>query len=96
MKKRNVILTLLFAAFFAKGAQAGGVKSGSPDAGVVADSQESEKLEEANALLQRLAEIGALDVDESENVKVKKSVLDELRKQGRVKEIQARAGIVCD
>jgi len=96
MRKSNVILTLLFAAFFAKAAQAGGVTSGSPDAAVASDSQQSQKIEEANALLQRLAELGALDVDENENVKVKKSVLDELKKQGRVKEMQARAGIVCD
>jgi hypothetical protein len=96
MKKRNMILTILIAACFGNAAQAGGVKSGSPDAEVVTDTQGAEKIDEANALLQRLAEIGALDVDENENVKVKKSVLDELRKQGRVKEIQARAGIVCD
>ena len=96
MKNRNVILTLIFAALLTKGAHAAGVGNGDADARIATDTQESEKIAEANALLNRLAEIGALDVDENENVKVKKSVLDELRKQGRIKEIQARFGSICD
>lgn len=96
MKKQELILTMLLTAFVAKGAQAAGVRGGNADARIATDAQEEAKIEETNALLNRLAEIGALDVDENENVKVKKSVLDELRKQGRIKEIQARFGSICD
>lgn len=93
MKQRNVILTMIFASLFAKGAAAADVEL---RVGSVYDAKDAEKIEEANVLLKRLAELGALDIDENQNIHVKKSVLDKLKEQGRVQEIQARAGSICD
>lgn len=92
MKRRSMILTMIFTALCAKGAAADiGAQAKS-----VYDAKDAEKIAETNALLGRLAELGALDIDENENIRVKKSVLDKLKEQGRVQELQAHASIVCD
>ena len=89
MKRRNVILTMVFAVLFAKGAQA-------DEAGSVYEEADSGNIEEASSLLGHLAEIGAVEVDQNENVYVKKSVVEKLKKTGRVQDIAAKAGTLCD
>lgn len=97
MKKNEVIFMVLFAALLtSRGAKASANESADLRAETINRSQDFERLEETNALLQRLDEIGALEVDEGQNVKVKKSVLEDLRKQGRVKQMKTAFGIVCD
>lgn len=92
MKQRNVILTMIFAIFCAKSAAA------NTDFRAVSiyDAKDAEKIEEANVLLGRLAKIGALEIDENENIRIKKSVLDKLKEQGRVQEFATGNSIVCD
>ena len=87
MKRRNAILTILFTAFFAKSAFA---------AESVEVAVQDDKAEEVRALLNRLVEIGALEVDKDNNVRVKKSVVDQLKMQGRVEEAMASYGSICD
>lgn len=92
MKRRNVILTMLFAAFFAKGAQANTNATGRMN---LNEARENAKLDEVQSLLERLTEANALEVDENGNVRVKPSVVEKLRSQGRMLMQTASFGSIC-
>ena len=93
MKRRNVILTILFAAVCAKGANA------SANATEIAPdtiAQEEAKLNEVQLLIEKLNGAHALESDENGNVHVKPSVLDKLRENGRADVVAAIGGGICD
>jgi hypothetical protein len=94
MKQRNLILAALVLLFCAKGALAADNEvqaSGVQDAAV-----EAARIAEVEALLKRLGELGAIGMDEKENIRVRKSVLDKLKTQGRFNEVTASFSSVCD
>lgn len=92
MKQREAIVSAIFSVLLMGASSAhGNCKDKS-----VYDTQESNRLAEVSDLLKRLHELGALEIGGQEDVQVKKSVLDELRSQGRVEELEVVHGIVCD
>ena len=93
MKRHNVILTMLFAAFFAKGAQA---NTNATEVISPADSHENANLDEVQALLERLTDAHALEVDDNGNVRVKQSIVDKLKRDGRLQMQTASFGSICN
>ena len=82
MKRPNLILSILVAVGIVSPAMAS--INSRQTARSIYDARENDRLDEIQALLERLSEMGALQVDENQDVKVEKSVLDKLRAQGRV------------
>jgi hypothetical protein len=92
MKSHNLMLPVLLAAFSA-GVAGANVRQNVPTA---AEIREAQRLEETEALLSRLNEIGALEVNEQEDIRVKKSILEKLKARGRFKEMAGGAGGLCE
>lgn len=90
MKQRNVILTAIFAALCANGAYAS-----APAAEVLSESNEKAQLDEVQILLERLNQAKAIEVDEAGNVRVKPSILEQLKREGRMQTQMASFGSIC-
>lgn len=90
MKQRNLILTAIFAALCANGAYAA-----APATGVLSESNEKAQLDEVQILLERLSQAKVLEVDEAGNVRVKPSILEQLKRDGRMETQMASFGSIC-
>lgn len=54
------------------------------------------QLEQIQYWLQQLEILGALDVNEKGNVRVKESIIDQLIREGRISTEFARTGSICE
>jgi hypothetical protein len=90
MKQRNLILSAIFVALCANGAYAT-----APAAEVLSGSNEKAQLDEVQILLERLSQAKALEVDEDGNVRVKPSILEKLKRDGRMETQMASFGSIC-
>ncbi len=91
MKQPKLILTGMMAAMIASGSYA------------VAQETEVQKmetnqlrLEEVQALLEQLSQAGALEADKKGNIRVKPSIMDQLRQSGRTESALSAYSVVCD
>lgn len=90
MKKHKFILTGLFAALVANSARAS-----EESQSVQVREVEEARLEAAAQLLEHLSKTGALEFDSEGNVRVKPSILDQLRVRGRMEVQTASFSSVC-
>ena len=88
--KHKLILTGLFAALAANSARAS-EESQRVQAREIGEA----RLEEAAQLLEYLSKTGALEFDSEGNVRVKPSILDQLRVRGRMEMQTASFSSVC-
>lgn len=94
--KRHVLITAMLTAMMtiASGANA---ESNQPQEFVVElKAQDAKRLMEVAELLKRLHQMGALDVTEYGEVKVKNSFIEALNRQGRVSADKISESVICN
>lgn len=96
MKRHNLILTALFTACLMNNVQARAQDTTPATTAVADEGQENAKLDEIHAMLRQLADAKAIEIDEGGNIRVKQSVVETLRSQGRLNSAVAGAGHICD
>jgi hypothetical protein len=95
MKRHNVIMAILFALVFAKGA-GGQTAAPAPQTPSGVDAKDDDaNLNEVQALLEQLNNAHALEVDENGNVRVKPSIIEKLKHDGRMQMAPASFGSIC-
>lgn len=102
MKRDNMIVAMIFAAGLATtlSAKAESQVQSAPETTTEmtkdTDEQQNAKMDEVKALLKRLNDMDAIESDKAGNIRVKQSVLEQLRIQDRVTKVPAQAGSICN
>lgn len=94
--KRHVLITAMIAAMMTVASSANAEPDQPQEFVVELKAQDAKRLMEVAELLKRLHQMGALDVTEYGEVKVKNSFIEALNRQGRLSTEKMREHVICN